>query len=275
MQLSMKDVNLGDAISLLEQRRTGSVGPGAKVAQTLRDLFHDGEIAFDPKAKYWGHSWSNLRVLPDVTVHGQFRGQLVHTSIILSHEGMHKSSGTRQTLDEELLCRWYQNEYYRELRMGVKLKTPIQGMSFVQLLPKDDLSRWQGIEQARTNDQLLDDMLVEDELYRSRLSADWIRRKRNDFGGIGNRWATTKGYYIKVLAGERYDVVDAGVLVEILESINQPDDWTALLAAAGGEGVVREALDRSRCLYGASYFKSIERVQARWGANLIVSPSQK
>jgi hypothetical protein len=59
----------------------------------------------------------------------------------------------------------------------------------------------------------------------------WIIDHLELWGGLKNRWPSTKGLYIRVLA-PKYDPYFSEAILKIMESVDQQKDWTEMLDAA-------------------------------------------
>jgi hypothetical protein len=125
-------------------------------------------------------------------------------------------------------------------------------------------------EQARwaRPDQLIDVLISRVRDYRDSLTAEWVVRNARGFGGPRNRWASTIGHYLRVLAHPPYTSDQAGLIVELLEAAAAtPANWPALVAAAGGDDTVRRAIHFA--LYSIPYHERLRAVQARVGGSAL------
>jgi len=138
----------------------------------------------------------------------------VETAINLVHEAVHHIARESDVyIDEELRCRDIEIGFYTELqnegiRVGEQVVRAQQGMR-------------PGLEQQRewrNHNQLVDGVMV---LYRNAATlyeVGWVVQHLNDWGGLQNRWRTTKAYFLRELVQEPGAYVDQ--VCQVLESID-------------------------------------------------------
>jgi hypothetical protein len=85
-------------------------------------------------------------------------------------------------------------------------------------------------------------------------------------GGLKNRWATTKGLYIRLLA-KTLDPHYAGAILEIMESVERREDWMEAMKEAGALHTVQLALDELST--GHQFSARIVHLERKWGLRLV------
>jgi hypothetical protein len=190
---------IDEAIDLFECSRTGknASDKGPDIVSFLRRQAKSDQIQWTPLGANLGESVDLNLDGPNIKINERFRFNVPATSIILAHEGLHRVINDH-SLDEEILSREVQDDYYQELTIGVvcgKL-----GTVRIVNIPKEfaDLRSW------RAKDQLIDYVLSMN-IYLQKLTSGWVRQNITKFGGLRNRWATTRGNYIRLLAARPDD----------------------------------------------------------------------
>jgi hypothetical protein len=105
--------------------------------------------------------------------------------------------------------------------------------------------------------------LAEGQYAKESLTLIWLKQNITNYGGIRNRWATTLGHYVRVLGTER---PPRSVIIDLLESVNQPPYWNELVRAAGGIEALRNII--FQLLYGNQNFLRIQSLQQKWNVKL-------
>jgi hypothetical protein len=126
------------------------------------------------------------------------------------------------------------------------------------------------------DDQLVD-YVISVRTYRQSLTPGWIARHADDWGGLANRWADTRGRYIHVLARDD-DPDSAGLILDILETTEalpaaeQLDDFATMIRRVDIDDL-RQTLTRESARDKESAAR-IEALQRRWHLAL-VRPAQR
>ncbi len=269
-------VDLYDAINLFKYSRTGQ---GGAVVERPHP-----ELARDVIDKLWHLRGCSRIVFADlpplvvgdsdpggqlIRVSNRWRDDLAATSLNLVHEAVHCVRPWR-IIDEELRCRYLQLSYYEELRQGQA--RPSGGLSMrlheslktvrVSVDPAVNLCHYETQRWLNRNKQLIDWLLEggiersrpgQEDVYLRDVTAEWVRRHINDWGGIEKRLPPSKALYIARLAAEaapspESDValMDASIILEILKSIQGQAEWgditATMLMLWSGPGTIRQAL---------------------------------
>jgi hypothetical protein len=215
-------------------------------------------------------------------------------SLTLVHEAVHallnaKSGGAR--LESEVAARRLEIEYHDELSTSkgvfncfavtpaaqddyTKVETPLRSVK--------TQSKW------LAKDQLADYVLGFDS-YREYINdPEWIVKNiRTIWGGINNRWATTKGLSIRALISDDRAQADIGsekgvsadrqaLILEIMESIKQKAHWDEMMRSAGQDrsAVSAPAYSLQSALVSVNpvFTQRIRKLEATWGTNLTKEP---
>lgn len=192
---------------------------------------------------------------------------LAGTSLNIVHEAVHLVRDIGSYPEEETVCRTLQMLYFQDLQVGVRYTSRITGQphtakllpegTFLPSLIADYIFRLRKYQLGQLIDQVLSL-----ETYRAWLTADFIRRSIRWWGGIRNRWLTTRGYYLRVLADD--GPANQALILEILESIRSHADWTTVRTTLTEANIrrTREVFSAGHALYTAApYVQRIAEVQ--------------
>jgi|GEM_PF-3017571 len=192
---------------------------------------------------------------------------LAGTSLNIVHEAVHLVRDIASYPEEETVCRTLQLLYFQDLQGGVRYASRITGQphtakrlpegTFLPSLIADYIFRLRKYQLGQLIDQVLSLGT-----YRAWLTADFIRRSIRWWGGIRNRWLTTRGYYLRVLADE--GPANQALILEILESIRSHADWTTVRTTLTETNIrrIREVFAAGHSLYTAApYVQRIAEVQ--------------
>lgn len=295
----MSDSRIYDAINLFKYSPTGtghSVITGDatyrrkfrrladRTLSKLWELWAADEIGFDDLGRYVGDShpcrfWThNIRVNTTIepptsaaayaTPDGQ--GKLAATSCNIVHEAVHLAHDIESYPEEEHLCRTLQILYFHDLLSARSYQSRVTGgtctASFLPTTPyyADYRNRWNRHLSRDLIDQLLS---IED--YRRDLESDetasFIVRSLNWWGGLSNRWPSTRGYYLRSLASQFGDY--AWTILRILESLSR-QQWQAAKRCAGSMDDILSALRREHHIHGVEFPERVRNVQQRLGVDL-------
>lgn len=198
------------------------------------------------------------------------QGKLAACSAILVHEATHLVRHIASLPEEDTLCRTIQVLYFQELKQGRTYRSRVAGAQCTARYLQT--TRWYGSQQRnlnRFNSKDLVDYVLSIEVYRRDLetprTAAFIARSLSWWGGLRNRWPSTKGYYLRSLAsqtGRDY----APPILEILESIT-PDQWPAVRSSGGSLDRIRRGLRMGHHMYSGAFANRIARVQQRLREN--------
>jgi len=231
------DPRLNEAVVAFENSRTGGTAIGSAVAVKLRDYASKEDILYDPLTPTMYGSSRDYLFGQDIKVNEGFRGDVAATSLVLVHEGVHRVKNI-SSLGEELACFELQDDYYTELLSGVTFTSPTSKASTTARLVPGGFPEAQDVHQWRSKDQLIDFILARGG-YAEKLSPSWIQANITNWRGLGNRWATTKGHYVRVLGS---DVKNGQLILDILASIKQVAEWNEMMRVAGNLAPARQAL---------------------------------
>jgi hypothetical protein len=243
---AMIDLDIEDALAAFEASRSAKSPIGSQVAAKLRSYGKDDEIAFDPLGpKQYGESVAH-RMGPNVRVNSVYKGDAGSTSLVLAHEGVHRVLNTH-SIEEEIVCFDFQCTYFRELVPGVSYFSPTKGMrttaqtsAAIPGAPSETANacKWQ------TNNQLVD-YVIAIPVYQDRVDVRWVKSNLPKWGGLANRWATSRGLFVRALAAHA-NPANGTLILDILESISQQQHWNELLRVAGDFNQVRKTLHTVR-----------------------------
>jgi hypothetical protein len=286
----MADVSLSEAISLFDNSDTargakGSVGKWPLVViEKLRYLHAVDEIGFvlpankkkqaTNKGSYLAdRAGADLRVNPAYVKRVPEKHRLAAVSLVLVHEGTHAildwSDGRR--LFEELMARKVPIYYYREL-LGPGVINVLTGKK-VWLGSPDVLPHLEEQSALLERDQLVDYTLdvktYQDDSY---VDEKWIKDNLGLWGGLRNRWASTRRLYVKKLLPVATDPYYAVAILEILESIQTNDEWNGMMDAIkkkSRDGSLRTLQIAFESLLGSkAHTGRIASLQRKWGTQL-------
>jgi hypothetical protein len=119
-------------------------------------------------------------------------------------------------------------------------------------------------------DQLVD-FVVDIKTYRAAdyLNAQWVVDNLANWGGPRNRWPSTKGRYVKVLA-KSLDPHYASRILDIMESVEHRADWDVMMAKAGSLRTIQIALEDVAADRRLS--PRVAGLQRRWSVTLTEQP---
>jgi hypothetical protein len=234
----MRTKRVDDAIKLYEKSRTGrgkgdpSLSPLAViVAKKLRRLFEDDEIGIallrkgrfgEAGEEWWEH---------DVRIASISFWDIASLSNVLVHEAAHLCMFL-SSFEEEVRCRLLEMDYYSQLRHGIWLDDG-RSVRFVAYSIGDDPVRREYRYGYYLKGQLID-VILNSGTYSDDLTEKWVRANIYEWGGIANRWTTSKGHFIRVLAKRKDESGhNASLILRILESIEEKKHWDKMLLKVG------------------------------------------
>jgi hypothetical protein len=250
---------IDSAIRLFSASSASNSRIGARVRSILQELHGEAEIGFaelgssaNARALEGLRSWGQY----DIQVNERYRHNVAMISLRLVHEAIHHIVD-RSYIDEELMARSFQIDYYNELLTGVT----VDRARFQVPRGTDNDIEAQGAK--RELGQLVD-YILSIEAYQGEgfFTAEWVVRHKNDWGGLTNRWPYTKARFVKEFLEDpvRY----AAIFMETLESAaTDRSSFTDVINWVGGIGRVRHGL--RFLLYSAEYFTRIRDIQERTG----------
>jgi hypothetical protein len=121
-------------------------------------------------------------------------------------------------------------------------------------------------------DQLMDELLsiTDDDgkptYVTGALDSTWVLINKTNWGGLTNRWATTKGLYIKALADGPvgWEVGQGHAILEIMQTIQTRDHWKEMMRHVRKENLLRAKLALAR----TARETEIKALESRWQAKL-------
>jgi hypothetical protein len=188
------------------------------------------------------------------------QGRLAATSCNIVHEATHLVSPLACYPEEETLCRMLQGFYFRDLSSPRRYNSRVTGTlctaAFLANTPFHN--DWQRRKNRILSQDMIDSVLAQQE-YRSDLESDatarFIVRSVAWWGGLGNRWAGTRGYYLRSLASqENHDYSES--ILQILESLTV-QDWQVARPCCGNIERIRRGLHVDRHAAGRDYLSRI------------------
>jgi hypothetical protein len=246
----MTDVSISEAIALFDHSETARGSKGAvgkwpmRVIERLRYLHDTDEIGFENlPAKIIG-GWGGHQDGFDLALSRAYvqrlpeRERLPFVSLVLVHEGVHATDVLGYNwIYDEMMGRKLSIYYYRELA-GPGVVNVLTGER-VGVGKSDIFEQFREMDEYMKKDQLVDYVLYIP-LYTGPeyLDKDWIVDNFNNWGGMKNRWASTRRLYARKLLraarGEPKPALDpyyAVRLLGILESIEERAEWDDMIAA--------------------------------------------
>lgn len=293
--------DISDAIVLFEYSQTARAsGRASNVIRNLKDLLKRNEIGFVPlpRSKSGGVTWGeyaagraafDLRLNSQHFPHLPAKEQLGAISLTLVHEGAHATAEFEpRSLNGEHAARILPIYYYRELSgPGVFNEAndplhPGKQWGTIRITPNTvSGSEYQAESDALKKDQLLD-LILSNTTYADYIKGEWIIDKLQLWGGLKNRWLTTRGLYIRVLARDRfrlsakeivYPYYTAAIL-DIMESVERRDEWTVMMKEAmkeaGALRTIQLALDDISA--SQQFSARIVQLERKWGVRLTEEP---
>jgi hypothetical protein len=242
----MPDPDIEEALIAFEASRTAVTPKGKLVMAKLREYQGRGDIGFSPLTPTrYGESFQHS-FGKNVFVNDAYRGDVGATSLVLAHEGIHRISNTG-SFDEEVSCFEFQIDYYNELLIGVSYTSPSTITKAVALTGPSTLgapSETDKARQWRSNNQLVDFVLAKP-AYIDKIGPSWVKANLGLWGGIRNRWATSKGVFVRALATNT-DMGNGMLILDVLDSISQQSEWNEMQRVAGDFNKVRQTLRKYR-----------------------------
>jgi hypothetical protein len=285
----MSRVVIHDAIMLFEYSTTakGGRGPVGKwpglVIKRLWELYKASEIGFvrqesDRTRGSWdpGQPFINLQVNPHYINSLPENRRLAAISLVLVHEGVHAALDflDDNSLYSELAARKLAVYYYRELSgpgvFNEASDPPAPGKrAELVLLPRNAFPEYVKMSGFLDKDQLIDYILHNPEYTDpDDLTPQWIVETLSLWGGLRNRWAATKGLYVKVLASS-HDLRYESFILGVMESIDQQKDWDVMIEHAGSLRTIRIALSDLSSRHDHERIASLEK---KWRVKLTEDP---
>jgi hypothetical protein len=281
-----------NAINLYRESRTSKgEGPaltkdlGPKILDELDSNLRNREIGWAKMGYDLGSSHLNAKG-PDILVNQMYTDSLPAVSMILVHEAAHlvqRKAGDPLYLVSEVRCRQIVHPYFDELLNRLTYtppgSTPLPDYPVGPGTLDVDKER-EPNKSDQLADYLLANMFSEDDKFHKKpeyargLNADWIRRNQSMWGGLANRWATTKGLYVKILAAAAEPTGTDGVLiVEIMQTIKAQDHWDEMMRHVRSDfrrvqRAVALSLSRAPQQSRAVREQKIRELEQRWNVKL-------
>jgi len=218
----MDQSDISDAIVLFQFSQTARVGGRASdVLRRLWNLFKSNEIGFRIQAKKSTRgSFTAGQAGPDLEVNPQYidalpaKERLAALSLVIVHEGVHAAVQFAD-LYSEIAARMLPIQYYRELSgPGVFNEAddpprPGKQYGIIRIMP-GRFPEFRAQSDALGKDQLIDYILSNSTYTTPQyITAQWIIDNLQSWRGLKNRWPSTKGLYIRILA-KKFDPYYSG-----------------------------------------------------------------
>jgi hypothetical protein len=278
----MDQGDIVDAIVLFQFSKTCQAGGrAADVLRRLQRLVNSNEIGFLVQAKRSTRgSYAAGRAGPDLQVSPQYidslpaKERLAALSLVVVHEGTHAAVAFAD-LYSEIGARMLAIQYYRELSgPGVFNEAddpprPGKQYGIVRISP-DRFPEFRAQSDALRKDQLIDYILSNETYATSQyITAGWIVDNLQSWRGLKNRWPSTKGLYIRVLA-KSFDPRYSPAIVAIMESVERREDWTQMMDNAGPLHTLQLALDD--LTFHGPFSARIAELERKWKIVLTEQP---
>jgi hypothetical protein len=235
----VEDVSISEAIALLAHSKIAQTGKWLpRVARRLEFLHAIDRIMFAPldPDTYGVYTPKHSRKYPllrdtirlnPIAFNGlPKQDRLAAVSLTLAHEGLH-AVGEFKYMYDELLARQVEVFYFREL----------SGSGVVNVLTGkrarlgSSFSDYGEMSQYLSRDQLVDYTLDVSEEYREEryVDSEWILANLENWGGLKNRWARTKRFYVVTLLPDWSEDHSGLPILRILESIESKGEWDKMI----------------------------------------------
>jgi hypothetical protein len=278
----MDQSDISDAIVLFQFSQTARVGGRASdVLRRLWNLFKSNEIGFRIQAKKSTRgSFTAGQAGPDLEVNPQYidalpaKERLAALSLVIVHEGVHAAVQFAD-LYSEIAARMLPIQYYRELSgPGVFNEAddpprPGKQYGIIRIMP-GRFPEFRAQSDALGKDQLIDYILSNSTYTTPQyITAQWIIDNLQSWRGLKNRWPSTKGLYIRILA-KKFDPYYSEAILKIMESVERREDWTEMLDGAGALHTLQLAIDDLSARHPFS--ARIAQLERKWRIRLTEQP---
>ncbi|MDX1389530.1 MAG: hypothetical protein R3344_10100 [Acidobacteriota bacterium] len=201
------------------------------------------------------------------------QAKVAATSLILSHESIHRAHD-RPYVEEEVACRTVQNLYYHDLVQGIRYTSRVSGTPCVAKLESNSpalegLLWTYDIRIRKHGWRQTVDLVVNNPTYGQHLDVDFVTRSANWWGGLENRWPTTRGHYLRVLAGAGLGP-HRGLMLRIFESFSGAAEWRRASTTAGSVEEIRWVMRHG--LYDNDFLRRAREVEHRLLVDLGATP---
>ena len=199
---------------------------GAKMLAILGDFNDNDKIVYVANlgGTVYGQSFDNF-LWGRIRINDAFLGDAETTSAVIAHELIHLSLAMFDEFDEEIKCREFDARYLTEIIGGFSYSDPATTGAFktAKLTTASQLwAHYQGLLNAAKLDQTIDTILAV-RTYDKIISADWVVKHVDDYGGLGNRWATSLGKFVGALVcADARPAHYAPTILKVLQAISGP-----------------------------------------------------
>jgi len=247
--------DIAEAVVLFQFSNTAMQNVRARtVLQKLQYLYRRNEIGFYtlPRRSLRG-TWREGRAGHDLRLNTAYferipeANRLAGLSLTLVHEATHATVDFTRLYDE-MAARLMPIHYFRELSgPGVFNEAndpprPGRGPRVVRL-PAGSFPEYEEMSEAVRNDQLVDYVLsIRTYTRSSYITPQWIIENLTHWRGLRNRWPSTRGLYIRLLA-DSVDTYYTRAILDIMESVNRRNEWDEMMREAGPLRSIQLALD--------------------------------
>lgn len=175
------------------------------------------------------------------------QANLCATACTLAHEAVHLVTATLPTLEQELMCRHLQALFFQDLLTPRMYGSRLTGSPCTaQLTPstpalENYIRDQQRRVQAMENNQMID-YIMGVRVYRGWLTADFIIRSRDWWGGPANRRPLTRGIYLNALAADERGRNEHGLILDLLSGFRTALEWQEARTVLVDLGPLRNAL---------------------------------
>ncbi len=231
------DPTIVEAVAMLRASATIKThSAGAKILAILDDFFANDKLMYVSNlgGTVYGESFDNF-LWGRLRINEAFSGDPETTSAVVAHELIHLSLALLDEFDEEIQCREFDARYLTEIIGGFSFPDPATTGAFktAKLTTASQLwAHYQRLLNAAKFDQLIDTILAV-HTYDKHISADWVVKHVDDYGGLGNRWATSLGKFVGALVcADARPAHYAPTIVKVLQAIPGPY-WAQAKPALG------------------------------------------
>lgn len=227
------------ALCILHDSKTVALHPKGKLILDKLDQFHaEKRITFDGSmpTDVYGESAETVFV-GFIRLHTGWSGHEPTAALVMAHEAVHLVEKMANEIDEELACREFDCDMITEIMTGIPYTDAAGRKHTAQITGGPLFKRYNEQVMYQKANQLIDTVLALP-IYAKHLDKDWVVKNLHNWGGLSNRWATSLGHYVRVLA-DGYVVTPTHLpqFVEVLEAI-PASHWSQAKAAMGNFNAV-------------------------------------
>lgn len=180
-----------------------------RAARALKQEVAQNDIFFSKKLKHalGLHRYDRGKKNSIIYINYKLRNNLLGISLMLAHEAVHTQTSQHE-IDEELNARRVAILYFQDLTRlqwtfpahdGSSMKSERLQRGFPV-----DKELTMSIQESCDDHHQLIDLVLQHPDYQEYIDTAWVRKslQREWWGGLVNRWPSTRGFYVKLFAEE-------------------------------------------------------------------------